>query len=272
MWASGTLAAFFALFTWWFSTGVIMLIVRRADRSGGHAHRIAVLAGLPLVVVGAIGAAMSAGDASTTAAYVGFVSALAIWAWIELSFLTGAITGPGREACPPSASGVDRVFRAWNAIAHHEIALLAGLLAVIVASHGEMTIALSTYLILLAARISAKLNLFFGVPRINFEFIPLPLDHMKRYFRQGPVTAAFPVAILGLSGLMIYLVGRITDATGSAQATGAVLLATLTALALLEHLLMVLPLPDAKLWRWMLPAPATPASPLPRSPMTPNES
>ena len=28
----------------------------------------------------------------------------------------------------------------------------------------------------------------------------------------------------------------------------------LTALALLEHWLMVLPLPDAKLWRWMLPA------------------
>ena len=33
------------------------------------------------------------------------------------------------------------------------------------------------------------------------------------------------------------------------------LLASLSALALLEHWLMVLPLPDAKLWRWMLPAP-----------------
>jgi hypothetical protein len=31
-------------------------------------------------------------------------------------------------------------------------------------------------------------------------------------------------------------------------------LASLSALALLEHWLMVLPLPDAKLWRWMLPA------------------
>jgi len=30
-------------------------------------------------------------------------------------------------------------------------------------------------------------------------------------------------------------------------------LAALTALALLEHWFMVLPLPDAKLWRWMLP-------------------
>ena len=31
-------------------------------------------------------------------------------------------------------------------------------------------------------------------------------------------------------------------------------LAAIAALALLEHWLMVLPLPDAKLWRWMLPA------------------
>jgi putative photosynthetic complex assembly protein 2 len=30
----------------------------------------------------------------------------------------------------------------------------------------------------------------------------------------------------------------------------------LTALALLEHWLMVLPLPDERLWRWMLPGPS----------------
>jgi hypothetical protein len=29
-------------------------------------------------------------------------------------------------------------------------------------------------------------------------------------------------------------------------------------LALIEHLLMVVPLPDEKLWRWMLPEPRTP--------------
>ena len=37
-------------------------------------------------------------------------------------------------------------------------------------------------------------------------------------------------------------------------AIGFTLLASLSALAILEHWLMVLPLPDAKLWRWMLPA------------------
>jgi putative photosynthetic complex assembly protein 2 len=47
------------------------------------------------------------------------------------------------------------------------------------------------YLILFAARISAKLNLFFGVPRINLEFIPQPLRHLTSYFKQGPVTMVF---------------------------------------------------------------------------------
>ena len=42
-----------------------------------------------------------------------------------------------------------------------------------------------------------------------------------------------------------------------AEATGFALLTALAALALLEHWLMVMPLPDAKLWRWMLPAPET---------------
>ena len=32
-------------------------------------------------------------------------------------------------------------------------------------------------------------------------------------------------------------------------------LASLTALALFEHWMMVLPLPDAALWRWLLPSP-----------------
>ena len=41
------------------------------------------------------------------------------------------------------------------------------------------------------------------------------------------------------------------------------LLSGLAALALVEHWLMVVPLPDAKLWRWMLPAP---------SDLTPSES
>ncbi|HKK84536.1 MAG TPA: DUF3623 family protein, partial [Roseovarius sp.] len=48
---------------------------------------------------------------------------------------------------------------------------------------------------------------------------------------------------------------RLYAATTPGETAGFALLTAITALAALEHWLMVLPLPDAKLWRWMLPAP-----------------
>jgi putative photosynthetic complex assembly protein 2 len=43
-----------------------------------------------------------------------------------------------------------------------------------------------TFAVLFFARISAKLNLFFGVPRINTEFLPRPLAHLPSHFRRAP--------------------------------------------------------------------------------------
>ena len=53
---------------------------------------------------------------------------------------------------------------------------------------------------------------------------------------------------------------RLPAATTPGAEAGFALLTALTLLALLEHWFMVLPLPDQKLWRWMIdpPAPKTP--------------
>lgn len=111
-----------------------------------------------------------------------------------------------------------------------------------------------TYLILFAARISARLNLFFGVPRINMEFIPARLDHLKSYFRRGPITVAFPLSITLLSFAVACFAERLISSITPSRDMQFTLLTALSALALLEHWLMVLPPPDAKLWRRMLPA------------------
>jgi hypothetical protein len=52
---------------------------------------------------------------------------------------------------------------------------------------------------------------------------------------------------------------RAADAQTDGIFIGFVLLTVLTALALLEHWFMVLPLPDQKLWTWMLPSVEDPA-------------
>ncbi len=257
------IAALFALFVWWFATGAILLAVRFADRRGGVAHGWLVALALPLLALGVAAVAASLAAPTIHGAYIGFLGALAIWGWIELAFLSGVVTGPERSDCPPGFRGAPRFWRAFGTVAHHELLLVLGLLFLLTVSlNAENQIALYTYLLLFGARITAKLNLFFGVPRINLEFVPAPLAHLKSYFRRGPVTAAFPIAITALTGTLAVCAERLWSAPHDGATTGFALLTALAVLALIEHWLMVVPLPDAKLWRWMLPAP---------KPMTPKE-
>ena len=254
--ASPWVASLIAVFVWWFSTGAILVAVRRADRQGRHG--MTVFAGLPLLALGLWAVQVSLADGSVAGIYLAFGGALAIWGWIELAFLAGVITGPLREPCPPGLRASDRFFRAFSTVAYHELALVIGLWLLVIASDGaENRVALATYLVLFLARILAKLNLFFGVPRINLEFVPDRLAHLKTYFRRGPVTIAFPVAITVLTALLAVCAERLWTSGNPATDTAYALLTALAALALLEHWLMVVPLPDAKLWRWMLAAPKT---------------
>lgn len=242
-------ASLIALFTWWFATGLILLVIRRADRTGGNAYNRAVFLSVPVLALGVAGVILSTSDATLVGLYKGFFGALAIWGWIELSFLSGVITGPA------SFEGDNRFWRAWDALAHHEILLLAGLAFVVLTTTGaDNSIAMWTYAILFFARISAKLNLFFGVPRINFEFLPLPLQHLKTHMTKGPITAFFPLSVTVLSFATACFAQLLMTSNSMIEATGFALLTSLSALALLEHWFMVIPLPDAKLWRWMLPA------------------
>jgi len=248
-------ACLIVLFTWWFATGVILYVIRQADRTGGNAYNVAVFLSVPVLALGVAGVILSASDTGLSGLYKGFLGALGIWGWIELSFLSGVITGPARGGCPEGVTGAPRFWRAWDALAHHEVLLLAGLAFVVVATGGaENHIALWTYAILFFARISAKLNLFFGVPRINFEFLPVPLQHLRSHLRRGPITAFFPLSVTALTFAVACFALALTSTTDPVAQTGFALLTSLSALALLEHWFMVIPLPDAKLWRWMLPA------------------
>ena len=246
------IAALSALFLWWFSTGAILWVVRKADGDGPDGHIWASLLSVPVLFAGIVGLNMSLELTGSSGAYVGFLGALAIWGWIEQAFLSGFVTGPNRAECPANASGWTRFSRAVGTIAYHEGLLIIALTAIwIVSSGSENQITLLTFSVLFFARVSAKLNLFFGVPHINTEFIPRPLAHLPSYFRIRRINWVFPFSVSGLTFAVACWLERLY-ATGDVAFA---FLAAITALALLEHWLMVLPLPDAKLWRWMLPAP-----------------
>ena len=249
------IAAGVTLFLWWFSTGVILWRVRVADNGTAQDHRNSVIMGLPLLVIGGTAARVSLSDLSPQGIYTAFLAALALWAWIELAFLSGVITGPNRTICPPRATTAVRFWRAIGTIAWHEAALVLALTALGVASVGaENPFAFGTFALLFVARVSAKLNLFFGVPRVNIQFLPRPLAHLASHFRMAPVTAFFPLSISALTIAAALLFERVLNADATLS-VGYALLTCLALLAVLEHWFMVLPLPDEKLWRWMMPAP-----------------
>ncbi|MEM8788156.1 MAG: putative photosynthetic complex assembly protein PuhE [Pseudomonadota bacterium] len=251
-------AGIYAVFLWWFSTGAILFAVSRAVE-GRNGALGAVIMAVPVLMLGCAGVVMSLDDTGLKGAYVGFTSALLVWGWFEMAFLAGIITGPNSYPTPADAGGWERFVRAWGAVAYSEMALLlTGILIVLLSVGAANQVALWTYAVLLGARIFAKLNLYLGVPNINDEFLPAPVRHLTTHFRRAPINPLFPLSVTALTLIMAFWIGRAGGAApGSGAETAAVLLAALSALALFEHWMMILPLPDAALWRWLLPSSKT---------------
>ncbi|MDO9525952.1 MAG: DUF3623 family protein, partial [Gemmobacter sp.] len=80
------------------------------------------------------------------------------------------------------------------------------------------------------------------------------LAHLASHFRISKITVFFPVSVSVLTAMSALLLERAINADHPGMSVGYALLTCLCLLALLEHWFMVLPLPDEKLWRWMMPA------------------
>jgi putative photosynthetic complex assembly protein 2 len=253
-------AILYTVFLWWFSTGAILWLHRLPQRT----YRWSLAAASVIAAASIYGVLASRSDASPMGALCAFTCALGVWGWHETSFLMGLLTGPRTTRCPPEAAGWRRFALATSTLIYHELALLVTAVAAIVVTWGAVNqVATGTFLILLVSRLSAKLNIFLGVPNFTEEFFPDHLRYLTSYLRKSRVNGLFPMSI-GAGAALACVQGWLAfDANGSAfGVTGAALLFALTALALLEHAFMVLPLPDAALWRWAAPARANNASPL----------
>lgn len=240
------LAFLFTVLLWWASTGAIMLLCARPARtfplSFGFLSVSSIVAGYGLVETAAM--------TSVAATYLSFLSAIVVWGWFEASFLMGYVTGPSKEPCPVNARGWRRFRLAVSTLLYHELAIVlaAGVIVAVTWGRPNQTGALA-FLILAGMRVSAKLNIFLGVPNLSHEFLPARLSYLKSYFRTARYNALLPVSLI-LGGLVAAgLAERAIDGEGT-TAIGAGLLFTLTALALLEHLFMLLPLRDGALWQW----------------------
>jgi len=248
--SSTALAALFAVFIWWFSTGIVLLLNGMQRRAYRWSLLISSLLGLTALYA----LAHTAQQSGTAAAYCAFTSALLVWGWHELSFLTGWITGPRTTAIAPDLSGWPRFVQAVRAILWHELAILAvGVLIVAVTWGAPNQVGTWTFLVLWSMRTSAKLNLFFGVRNLSEEFLPPHLAYLESFFRRRAMNLLFPFCVTAASAVLALMVLHALSAgTPADEVLGLTLVGTMLALAILEHWMLVLPVSTTALWRWAM--------------------
>lgn len=244
------LAVAYTLFAWWFSTGVILYLDGLPRRTFAFTLQCAtVMLGLALWAL-----VHTRNDVSAAGAYCAFTCALLVWAWQELAFLLGVVTGPRRTACPPGATGWRRTACAVQAVLYHELALILLAIAVVACvGPGANRVGVWTYMALWGMRQSAKLNIFLGVRNIGEQFLPLHLRYMASYFRRAPMNPLFPISVtVGTVAAALVWWPLLTQQLLPFETAGLALVGTLMALGALEHWLLVLPLPSEALWRWSM--------------------
>ncbi len=248
------LPALHGLLIWWFSTGLILFL----DGLPKQTFRWSMTAATALLGASLCGLVLSAADTSVTGAYTAFTCAVLIWAWLEMSFYMGYVTGPRTHHCHAGCSGWRHFGHAIQASLYHEIAVLvlAGLV-VGLTWNSPNHFGVWTFVVLWWMHQSARLNVFLGVSNLNAEFLPEHLAHIRSFFRSAPMNLLFPFSVT-LSTVAAVLLGQqaLFSAADPYRAVGYTLVTTMMVLAIMEHWFLVLPLSVTRiwnsLWQWSL--------------------
>ena len=241
-------ASLFAVFCWWLGTGAILWLVRLPTSTFRWSmFCLSFLLGLSLWT-----ASLSMRSHSVTNAYIGFVSVIAMWSWHEMAFLTGWLAGPRRTPLDPGLGLNKRFGQSVMALLYHEVALLFNFGVLLALQQGQPNhVALCTFALLWCMRLSAKLNLFFGVPQVGEQYLPVHLRYIGSYFKSGRVSPFFFFTMALSVVVWSWMVWELL--TGAVIInTGWVLLSSLLGLAIIEHVLMVFALPLQRLWGWAM--------------------
>jgi putative photosynthetic complex assembly protein 2 len=239
----------FALFVWWFSTGAIIYL----DGLPVRTFKWSMLGATAILGAGFYGLWASAGDTTLHGAYIAFAAALAVWAWHEISFYMGYVTGPRQHACREGCSGWAHLGHALQVSLWHELAILVSFGVIVALTWGEANqIGLWTFVILWWMHESARLNVVLGVRNVNAHFLPPHLAYLKSFLNQKPMNLLFPFSVTISTVICAVLGTEAVLATDPFEQAGYTFLATMMALAIIEHWFLVLPVPAEAMWNWSM--------------------
>lgn len=217
-------------------------MVAALNRGGPRPGRIALLACLPLLALAHHELGATAGDGGPAGAYRAFLAGTLIWAWHELAFYSGVLSGPWREPCPPQARGFARFGYALGTHLYHELAVIAELLLMLwLLRGGTNAIGPLVFVLSWAMQHSAKLNVLLGVPALDVALFPPHLRYLGSFWRRRAPSAFFipAVSVATLLALMLWLAAHAHRAEPAGVRLA--LLAALVTLGALEHWLLALP-------------------------------
>lgn len=252
--------ALFALFVWWLGTGVVLFL----DNLPRRTYRWSLLAAGVVLLAALWGLIATRASTDPAGAYAAFACGVLIWGALEMSYFMGLVSGPRKSPCPEGCRGWRRFALALATSLYHEISIvLTGALLLALTWGEPNTVGFWAFVVLWLMRWSAKLNVFLGVPNLNIEWLPEHLRFLQSYMGQRSMNHLFPLSVTVATVVVVLLLGEAAAAGASAFDTVALtLIATLLALAVLEHWFLVLPLPDEALWAWAF----KPQAPAPNSP------
>ena len=240
------LAMIAALIIWWASTVLIIYLDGLKPETFKYSF-----AGASLVMAASLyGLWATAGDVSLGGAYLAFTFGLLAWGWQEVSFYMGIVTGPRKTPCPPDCKGWRHFGHAIQTSLYHELAIIASAVVVAALTWGQPNqIGTWTFMILWWMHQSAKLNVFLGVRNLNEEFIPEHLAFIKGFLNKKAMNLLFPFSVTISTVITVWLAQAAFAPTATPfEQAGYSFLTAMMALAILEHWMLVLPMPAGTLW------------------------
>ncbi len=239
---------------WWFLTGGVFWLCRQPR----DFFPLILGIGVVLFALSFVALQWSLSETSPDRLVTGFLSGLMIWAFQELTFYLGYVTGPRRKPCEPGCRGWRHFLHALEASLYHEVSILLTFFALLALSWGAPNqVGLSTFVLIWAMHQSARINVMVGVRNVNAEWLPEHLAFLSSFLRTSSLTTFSIISISSIVLLFVVILDLVALLpSGSPEQITMLLLATLTGLALLEHICLVLPVPLTALWR-IFGAPST---------------
>lgn len=239
-------AALGAIGIWWASTAILIFL-----NFIPGARPVVFLTSLGMAVAGAWWMYRNRYTRTVKAAYGAFTAGLLVWAFVEASFYTGYVVGPGTSLDPATITGPswDSFVGAVQESLWHEIMVIALVIAgIAVFRKADNRFGLYVFLILFFFHQSAKLNVFFGVVNTGEHFLPETVSGLIPFMTERSMNLLFPFSVTINTVVAWHLLSRGVSRRQPVWArAGYILVGTMAALAMVEHWFLVVPM-DGTLW------------------------